>query len=758
MTLAGRRTLARERQRSRIPRPRTVVAVVVLAVSLLGLTGCNLPEGFHDYVVFDGLNRPTAVEFSRDGRIFVAEKRGVIKVFDNVHDRTPTVLADLRTNTYNSWDRGMLGLALHPDFPVDPTIYVAYTYDAEPGGTAPRWGVAGRDNDVCPTPPGETADGCVVGARVSALHLDNGGAWTSPEQVLVEDWCGQYPSHTIGTLMFGPDGSLYAGAGDGASFNWADHGQDGSPPNPCGDPVREGGALRAQDLRTDGDPVGLGGTIIRIDPATGDALPDNPLADAADPNERRIVAYGLRNPFRFTVRPGTNELWIGDVGWRTWEEINRTQGADSQVDNFGWPCLEGDGRTRDYDQLDLDVCENLYAEGGVAVAEPLYTYRHGQAIGDERCPTDDGSSISGVAFSPSGGAYPDEYDDALFFADAARRCIFVMRAGANGQPDPGNVTAFDHNAATPVELEVGPGGELWYVDLYGGKIHRIGYSATNSPPQAALTATPTSGDPPLTVSFDAGGSVDPDAGEALDYTWDLDGDGELDDGTGPTITTTYESAGTRTVRVEVADAAGATDTAEATIRVGTHAPEPTITTPASGATVAVGAPVGFSGGATMAGVGALPPSALSWRADLLHCPVAGQCHRHPDVFALDGAASGSFAMPDHEYPAALELHLSATWAGETTTVTRRVDYRAVNVTLTADTPGAVLTLAGAAGPAPLTRTLPQGGTVGVSAPATVTNELGTFTFASWSDGGARTHNIVVPATAPTLTARYVPSG
>ena len=72
-----------------------------------------------------------------------------------------------------------------------------------------------------------------------------------------------------------------------------------------------------------GDPVSLDGTIIRVDPATGAGLPDNPLAGSADPNARRIIAYGLRNPFRFTFRPGTHELWVGDVGWSTWEEINR---------------------------------------------------------------------------------------------------------------------------------------------------------------------------------------------------------------------------------------------------------------------------------------------------------------------------------------------------------------------------------------------------------------------------------------------------
>jgi glucose/arabinose dehydrogenase/PKD repeat protein len=736
------------------PRRRTVALVAALALALLGLSGCDLPAGFHDYVVFDGLDRPTAIEFSPDGRVFVTEKRGVLKVFDGVGDRTPTVVADLRTNVYNSWDRGLLGLALHPDFPATPDVFVAYTYDALPGGTAPHWGRPGVDNDVCPNPPGETADGCVVTARVSRLRLA-GNAVVGPEHVLVQDWCSQYPSHTIGTLAFGTDGALYAGGGDGASFNWADHGQQG---NPCGDPFREGGALRAQDLRTDGDPVGLSGTIIRIDPATGEALPSNPLVSSPDPNARRIVAQGLRNPFRFAVRPGTSELWIGDVGWNTWEELNRSLGDDRQVDNFGWPCLEGEERTRGYDLLDLDICEDLYAEGGVAVAEPWSTYRHDEKVADERCSADRGSSISGVEFGATDGAYPDTYDGALFFADAARRCIFVMPAAPSGWPDAAGVSVFHHRAATPVDLEVGPGGELWYVDLYGGKVHRIGYSSTNSPPHAAVTATPVSGEPPLTVRLDASRSTDDDPGDVLEYAWDLDGDGDLDDATGPSVTPTYDTAGTRTVRVQVTDAAGAFDTAEATIRVGTGAPAPVIAAPAYGSAVAVGAPVPLAGSATMAGVGTLPASALSWRADLLHCPVVDQCHRHPDVFALDGAASGSFTMPDHQYPAAVEVHLSATWAGETTTVTRRVDYRTVTVTLAADTPGVTFDLAGHEGPAPLARLLPEGATVAVSAPATVTNALGTFSFASWSDGGAATHTVVVGAADSTLTAHYVPSG
>jgi glucose/arabinose dehydrogenase len=105
-------------------------------------------------------------------------------------------------------------------------------------------------------------------------------------------------------------------------------------PDPCGDPEGEGGALRAQDLRTPDDPVSLDGTVIRVSPDTGLALPDNPAADAADVNAQRIVAYGLRNPFRMAVRPGTGEVWLGDGGWNTDEEINRLRDPLAGLANF----------------------------------------------------------------------------------------------------------------------------------------------------------------------------------------------------------------------------------------------------------------------------------------------------------------------------------------------------------------------------------------------------------------------------------------
>ena len=269
--------------------------------------------GFQDKAAISGLVQPTVVEFASDGRVFVAEKSGLIKVFDNLEDPTPTIFADLRTNVHNFWDRGLLGMALHPNFPTMPYVYVLYTYDAVIGGTSPRWGTAGGTSDGCPSPPGATDNGCVVSGRLSRLTA-NGDIATGPEQPLINDWYQQFPSHSIGTIAFGADGALYATGGDGASFNYADYGQTAANP-PSGDPANEGGALRSLDLRTNGDPAALNGAVIRIDPATGAALPDNPRAGNPDPNARRIIADGLRNPYRFTVRPGTNELWVGDVGW-----------------------------------------------------------------------------------------------------------------------------------------------------------------------------------------------------------------------------------------------------------------------------------------------------------------------------------------------------------------------------------------------------------------------------------------------------------
>ena len=723
-----------------------------------------LPTGFQESVVFSGLTNPTAVRFASDGRVFVAEKRGVIKVFDSLTDPTPEVFADLNANVHNFWDRGLLGMTLDPGFPSIPYVYVLYTYDHELGSTAPapRWGSPGVYSDPCPTPPGATADGCVVSGRLSRLQA-SGNAMTGAEQVLVEDWCQQYPSHSVGTVEFGRDGALYASGGDGASFNFVDYGQDGAPVNPCGDPpggvgatltppTAEGGALRSQDLRTAGDPVSLDGSVIRVDPATGDALPDNPLAAAADGNARRIISHGLRNPFRFTQRPGTDDLWVGDVGWNDWEEIN-VLSPGGPVENFGWPCYEGAGRQAGYDSANLNICESLYASPG-AVTAPYHTYHHSnRVVPNETCPTGS-SSVAGLdfEFAADQSSYPAEYDDALFFADYSRDCIWVMPKGADGRPAPGLVRTFVAGAANPVNLQVGPGGDLFYVDFDGGTVRRITYTSANQAPVAVATATPTTGSAPLTVAFDGSGSTDPDAGDVLTYAWDLDGDGAYDDATAARPTYTYTTQGTYTAVLRVTDSQGATATDSVVISVGNTAPTAVIQTPVAGTTWKVGDVLTFSGSATDAQDGTLPASAYRWDLVMQHCP--SNCHAHP-IQSFVGVKGGSFTAPDHEYPSYLELRLTVTDSGGLTdTRTLRLDPRTVSLSFQTTPGGLSLVVNATSSKASFSRTVIVGSTNTVSAPTPQNKGAKTYRFASWSDGGAQTHTIVAPATATTYSARY----
>jgi glucose/arabinose dehydrogenase len=736
----------------------------MMAATAPAARAATLPAGFQESIVFSGLTNPTAVRFAPDGRVFVAEKRGVIKVFDSLTDTTPDVFADLNVNVYNFWDRGLLGMALAPNFPANPSVYVLYTYDHMLGSTAPapRWGTPGVYSDPCPTPPGATGDGCVVSGRLSRLQAA-GNVMTGAEQVLIEDWCQQYPSHSIGAVEFGPDGNLYASGGDGASFNFADWGQDGSPLNPCGDPpggvgatltppTAEGGALRSQDLRTGADPASLDGSVIRVDPATGAGAAGNPMAASADANARRIIAHGLRNPFRFTFRPGTSELWVGDVGWNDWEEINRIPNAtDAAMENFGWPCYEGVGRQGGYDGADLSICENLYGQAG-AVTAPYFAYHHNnQVVPNESCPTGS-SATAGLEFQfNNGNSYPAEYQDALFFADYTRDCIWVMPKGTNGLPAPGQIKSFVAGAANPVNLETGPGGDLFYVDFDGGTIRRVRYFSANRPPVAVATASPTTGAAPLTVNFDGSGSSDPD-GDILSYAWDLDGDGAYDDSTAIRPTWTYTAAGSYAAKLRVNDPAGLSGTATVTVTVGNTPPTATITTPAAGTTWKVGDVINFSGSATDVQDGTLPPSALTWDLILHHCP--SNCHTHT-MQSFAGVASGSFTAPDHEYPSYLELRLTATDSGGLPhTVSRQLDPRTVVLTFQTTPGGLRLTVGPTTSTASFSRTVIVGSTNTISAPSPQQKGQRNYNFMSWSDNGAPTHVIIAPASATTYTARF----
>ncbi|MEX0864004.1 MAG: PQQ-dependent sugar dehydrogenase, partial [Acidimicrobiia bacterium] len=611
----------------------TATLAVAMVAGFGALAVDAVPSGFaQPDLVYTGLAFPTNVEFAPNGRVFITEIDGLVKTATSI-DAPLSVFADLRSRVHHYWDRGLLGLAIHPQFPQQPYVYVLYAYGTPlftPGGPTRVW----EGPDACTNPPGALEDGCVVSARLSRLTSNPAGtAWTGAddEKVLINDWCQQFPSHSIGDVEFGPDGMLYVSGGDGADFNRIDYGQWGgtlpnstnpiTPRNPCGDPpggagglmsppTAEGGALRSQDLRTGGDPVGLSGTIIRVNPTTGAAASGNPGSSHPDANGKRIIAYGLRNPFRFTFKPGSDDLYIGDVGSGTWEEVNLHDDPTGEVLNYGWPCYEGgDGVSAPfslYDNNDFTICEDLYDEGPGAVTASLFAYRHNEDIsGDDDCPpavpgptSQTSSSITGLAFYTS-GPFPNIYDGALFGADYSRHCVWVMFP-SGGSPDPSTVEVFHYQPSTgpgtpgisPVDLEMGPDGSMYYVSFLRGELGRFRYR----PPQADIDADPTSGDAPLLVDFDGSGSSDPD-NETLTYAWDLDNDGQFDDGTGSTAQRTY-SPGNHTARLRVTDPGGEYDIDAVQISVSNDPPAPVINTPSAGTLWSVSQQVTFSGSAT----------------------------------------------------------------------------------------------------------------------------------------------------------------
>ncbi|MEJ2085933.1 MAG: PQQ-dependent sugar dehydrogenase, partial [Acidobacteriota bacterium] len=449
--------------------------------------GAVFPPYFDQEEVFTGHLRPTAIRFAPNGNVFVAEKSGMIYAYEDIEDTTKTLVVDLNLKVHAFWDRGLLGLAVDPGYPTVPYIYVLYAFDAFDDGTYPRWGPGETpsDEDPCPNPPGALGDGCVVHGLLSRIQIDPltlqaielpiSGIIGPDEPLLSSDWCLQFPSHSLGDLVFGEDGYLYVSSGEGASFHSFDWGQEGSPQNPCDDPpdgfqtasvpdpnnsvAAEGGALRSQDILTPSDRTDLSipgrpdyvdratfdGSLLRIDVSTlpVQAPADNPLVTLNTvPDDDLIVAMGLRNPFRINKRPGTQEIWITDVGWSTWEEINRVADPGGTVENFGWPCFEGDNSGNSildgYDQQEL--CQDLYDDNiplGIDLEAPYYSYHHNQkVVPDELCPTGT-SSATGLTFNTA-DVYPPVYDNALFFADSSRSCIWTMFADSQGNPDKNN--------------------------------------------------------------------------------------------------------------------------------------------------------------------------------------------------------------------------------------------------------------------------------------------------------------------------------
>ncbi len=606
------------------------------------------PAGFSDKLVAAGLYLPVAMEFSPDGRLFVSEKDGAIRII-----KDGTLLADpfasLAVNSEG--ERGLQGIAFDPDFASNGYVYVYYTTASEP--------VHNRVSRLTADPA--NPDRMLAGSERPLLDLE----------ALVT------VSHNGGALEFGPDGRLYVTTGD----NYHPH--------------------LAQSLTS------RLGKILRINP-DGTIPSDNPFYGTPGAY-REIWALGLRNPFSFAIS-STGDMYVNDVGQDTWEEIN----AGSRGANFGWP-----------------LCEGRCSEPGLV--DPVHTYQH---------PSDDsGSSIAGGAFYEA-SQFPSEYRGSYFFGDYVQG--FISRLTPENQE-----ADFLADINSPVDIEVGPEGHLYYLSIGAGEVRKVQFTtAGNYEPVAVANANQTSGLAPLAVRFDGSQSTDRN-GDALSYFWDF-GDGS-EPAEGEQVTHTYGDNGPYVATLTVDDGRGGTNTEALDVAVGTS-PEGEITAPSGPAMYDAGDVVSFSGSATDEGA-ALPAGAFHWKIDFHH-----NTHIHP-FQEFDGVTEGTFEIPavgetanDVWYRVYLTVTDSSGLTHESST---DIMPNTSSVTLASNLTGAELSLDGQPHVAPYSFVGVVGAQRTVEAPEVQVVSGMVHNFESWSDGATEpVRTIQTPAGDRTLTAYY----
>jgi glucose/arabinose dehydrogenase len=503
-----------------------------------------------DELVQTGFAGPSSLLFLPDGRLLVGEQGGSIRVIQDGELLSQPFL-QLEVTTYR--EQGLLGMALEPGFPYPPYLYLVYT---------PFTGQNTENHHL-----------------VSRFTVDGDVILAASEVVLFDEIPTGSGYHVGGCIRIAPDGNLLIGTGD---TSWR-------PPWPRDLTRLEGKLLR---LRRDG---GI--------PA------DNPFV-AQPANRPEIWQFGLRNPFRFCIQPGTGAVFIGDVGAGNFEEVNvGPAGSD-----FGWPRYEGPEPTPDSTTVD-----------------PLWAYPHDSGY----------ASIVGSAFY-QGRDWPADCVGNLFFLDHSLGTLGRIVLGAGNSVESAERewahTAASGNGFGPVDLIEGPDGALYY-STYDGQVRRIRYAGdANRRPEAVAVATPSCGYAPHVVTFDGSASFDVD-GDSLDYEWDF-GDGSS--GAGMHASHTYLSNGAFTARLTVRDGRGAMHVAPPSrISVGDLPPIVTITSPPFGSRFAPDEPILFAGSASDPENGIVPDSSLHWRVSLHH---AG--HLHPVIIDQAGAG-GSFTGTFH---------------------------------------------------------------------------------------------------------------
>jgi glucose/arabinose dehydrogenase len=322
------------------------------------------------------------MEFAPDGRLFVAEEAGKVRIVKP--NGTLATFLDISSKVDIAGERGLMGVTFDPNFATNHFVYLYYTRKAT--ATTPV-----HNRVVRVTASGDSA---VAGSEVLVFRLNNQSA-----QI-----------HQGGALDFGNDGKLYLSTGDNAT-----------PGN-------------AQSLGN------LFGKVLRIN-KDGTIPTNNPFYATASGNNRAIWALGLRNPFKFAIKPGTSTIFINDVREDAWEEIN--QGAAGA--NYGWPIYEG-------------------PESDAKYIPPIFAYGHGSA-------NTTGCSITGGAFyNPATVQFPSGYVGDYFFADFCNGWI------RRYDPATDKAMGFATGLGSIVDLDVNKDGSLYYLSRGNpGLVGKIGH-------------------------------------------------------------------------------------------------------------------------------------------------------------------------------------------------------------------------------------------------------------------------------------------
>jgi glucose/arabinose dehydrogenase len=459
------------------------------------------------------------------------------------------------------------------------------------------------------------------------------------------------------------------------------------------------------------------GKMLRLN-ADGSIPTDNPFYNTASGQNRAIWALGLRNPYTFNFQPGTGRMFINDVGQNAVEEINDGIAGS----NYGWPNCEG-------------ACANPNFR------DPVFQYTHAQGC----------AITGGVFYNPATQQFPAGYAGKYFYADFCTSWIRLL--------DPSSLTAteFLTGASSPVDLLVSPDGSLYYLQRgANGQLRRIQYPAGQTPP--SIGAHPQSqsvaAGQPVTFTVSASGSA------PLRYQWqrnNINIPGA--NAESYTINSVSPADDGAQFRALVTNAFGSATSNSATLTVTSTntAPAAQINAPPAGTLYNAGDTVNYSGAGTDAEDGTLPASAFTWQVDFHH-----DTHTHPFIAATSGATSGAFNIPTTGETAAsvfYRIHLTVRDSGGLThTVSRDVTPRTSTLMLRTSPAGLQVTLDGQ----PKTdgysepNVVGMRRTLGVVSPQTLNGV--TYNFVSWSDDGAATHNIDVPAGGATYTAVFARAG